>query len=188
MLIHAARYDPVPGIRPADFISIDEVDILADGTLDYPDELLAQLDFVVASVHSGMGSDSEANTRRTLAAIRNPYVNCIGHPTGRLINEREAMALDLEAICKEAARTGTALEINANNFRLDLKDEHARLARAHHVPLVISTDAHAVDQFDQIQFGVLTARRAWLRRGDVLNTRAAKDVRAFVAAKRAAQG
>jgi DNA polymerase (family 10) len=165
-----------------------EVDILADGALDYPDELLAQLDFVIASVHSGMGSDSAANTRRTLAAIRNPYVNCIAHPTGRLINEREAMALDLEAICQEAARTGTALEINANNFRLDLRDEHARLARAHHVPIVISTDAHAVDQFDQIQFGVLTARRAWLRRGDVLNTRAAKDIRAFVAAKRATKG
>ena len=163
-----------------------EVDILADGSLDYPDELLSQLDFVIASIHFGMGTDIEANTRRTLAAIRNPYVNCIGHPTGRLINEREAMPLDMEAICKEAARTGTALEINANNFRLDLKDEHARLARDLGAIVVINTDAHATDQLDQIQFGVMTARRAWLRRSDVLNTRPAAEVRAFVAAKRAA--
>ena len=161
-----------------------EVDILADGSLDYPDELLAQLDFVIASIHMGMGNDIEANTRRTLAAMQNPYVNCIGHPTGRLINEREAMPLDIEAIAREAARTGTALEINANNYRLDLKDTHVRLARDLGATIVINTDAHATDQLEQIRFGVLTARRGWIRRGDVLNTRSARDVMAFVAAKR----
>lgn len=161
-----------------------EVDILADGTLDYADSLLAELDFVIASIHSGLGGDTESNTRRTLAAIRNPCVNCIGHPTGRLINEREAMTLDMEAICKEAARTGTALELNANFFRLDLKDQHARLARDLGVTVAICTDAHSIDQFDQMRYGVITARRGWLRKSDVLNTRTAKQIEAFVAAKR----
>ena len=161
-----------------------EVDILSDATLDYPDKLLAELDFAVASVHFGMGGDVEANTRRTLAAIRSPYINCIGHPTGRLINERDAMPLDIEAVAKEAARTGTALEINANHYRLDLKDQHARLARDMGAMLAINTDAHATDQLEQMRFGVITARRAGLCKKDVLNTRSAKDVAAFVAAKR----
>ena len=161
-----------------------EVDILSDGSLDYPDELLKQLDFVIASIHSGMGRDIESNTRRTLAAIRNPYVNVIGHPTGRLINRREAMPLDIEAISQEATRTGTALEINASNFRLDLKDQHARLARQLGVTLNINTDAHAIDQFDEIHFGVLTARRAGICKGDVLNTRTTKQIKQFVQAKR----
>ncbi len=161
-----------------------EVDIHPDGTLDYPDDLLAELDFVTASIHSGMGRDLEANTRRTLAAIKNPHVHCIGHPTGRLIKEREAMPLDIDAIVKEAARTGTALEINAHYYRLDLKDQHARLARDHGATIAICTDAHATDQLELMRFGVITARRAWLRRGDVLNTRPASEVAAFVAAKR----
>ena len=165
-----------------------EVDIHTDGTLDYPDELLAELDFVTASIHAGMGQDIAANTRRTLAAIANPYVNCIGHPTGRLINERDAMPLDIEAIAKEAARKGTALEINAHYYRLDLKDQHARLARDLGAKIVINTDAHSTDGLDQMRFGITTARRAWLRKGDVLNTRPIKEIEAFVAAKRAGQG
>jgi DNA polymerase (family 10) len=161
-----------------------EVDIHADGTLDYPDDLLAELDFVTASIHSGMGRDLEANTRRTLAAMKNPHVHCIGHPTGRLIKEREAMPLDMDAVVQEAARTGTALEINAHYYRLDLKDQHARLAREHGATIAICTDAHAIDQLEQMRFGVITARRGWLRKGDVLNTRPAREVAAFVAAKR----
>ena len=161
-----------------------EVDILADGRLDYPDDVLAELDFVTASIHAGLGKDQAANTQRTLAAIRNAHVHCIGHPTGRLINEREAMPLDMEAICREAARTGTALEINAHYYRLDLKDVHARLARDCGAKIVINTDAHAIDQLDQMRFGVITARRAGLCKRDVLNTRSAKDVAAFVAGKR----
>lgn len=161
-----------------------EVDILTDGRLDYPDELLAELDFVTASIHAGMGRDEAANTRRTLAALRNPYVNCIGHPTGRLINEREAMPLDIDAVAREAARTGTALEINAHPYRLDLSDRHVRRARELGATIVISTDAHATDQLDLMMFGVLTGRRGGLRRGDVLNARPIEAVRAFVAAKR----
>lgn len=161
-----------------------EVDILADGSLDYADKLLAELDFVVASIHSGMGKDAKTNTARTLAAISSPYVNLIAHPTGRMINSREAMALDMEVICAAAAETGTALEINASFFRLDLKDQHARLARDAGVKLSINCDAHATDQFGEIHFGILTARRAGLRRGDVLNTWPAEDITAFVQAKR----
>lgn len=161
-----------------------EVDILGDGELDYDDGLLAELDWVVASVHAGQGKDIEKNTQRTIAAIRNPYVNVIAHPTGRLINRRDAMPLDIEAISKAAAETGTALEINASTYRLDLKDQHARLASSLGAMICIDCDAHSTDQFDQMPFGVLTARRAALRRKDVLNTRSAADIRAFVEAKR----
>lgn len=163
-----------------------EVDILAD-KLDYPDELLAELDWVVASVHFGMGHDIAANTRRTMLAIENPYVNLIAHPTGRLINKREAMPLDIDAISKAAARTGTALEINASMYRLDLKDVHVRLARDNGAMICIDTDAHSTDQLDQMRFGVLTARRGWLLKKDVLNTHSAAAVREFVVRKRGAQ-
>ncbi|MCH8807583.1 MAG: DNA polymerase/3'-5' exonuclease PolX [Planctomycetes bacterium] len=161
-----------------------EVDILADGRLDYADDVLAGLDFVVASVHSGMSKDRDANTRRTLAAIRNPFVNLIAHPTGRMIGKREAMPLDIEAVARQAARTGTALEINASTFRLDLKDTHARLARDLGALIGINTDAHHIDQLDQMRFGVWTARRAGLLKSDVLNTRSAREVRRFVKKKR----
>ncbi|MCH7871734.1 MAG: DNA polymerase/3'-5' exonuclease PolX [Planctomycetes bacterium] len=161
-----------------------EVDILADGSLDYADELLAKLDWVVASVHMGMSQDVEANTRRTLAAIRNPYVNLIAHPTGRLLNRREAMPIDIEAIAKEAARTGTALEINAARERLDLKDQHARLARDLGAMICIDCDAHRVASFDQMRLGILTARRAGLRKADVLNTRSIEQISSFVQSKR----
>ncbi|MGE3181217.1 MAG: DNA polymerase/3'-5' exonuclease PolX [Phycisphaerae bacterium] len=161
-----------------------EVDILSDGTLDYPDDVLTELDFVIASLHAGMSADESANTRRTLAAIENPYVNLIAHPTGRLINRREAMPLDMEVICEAAARTGTALEINASSHRLDMKDQHARFARDSGVKICIDCDAHAIDHFDQMRFGVMTARRAGLRKEDVLNTHSAKDVREFVTQKR----
>lgn len=163
-----------------------EVDVRADGSLDYPDDVLAQLDFVVASLHVGLSQDAEANTRRTLAAIRNPYVNLIAHPTGRLINRRDAAPLDVAAVAREAARTGTALEINANYLRLDLKDMHAREARACGALLCINCDAHDGASFDQMRFGVMTARRAGLRSSDVLNTRSAEEVADFVRRKRAA--
>jgi DNA polymerase (family 10) len=161
-----------------------EVDVLGDGQLDYPDELLAELDFVVASVHAGMGSDSKVNTRRTLKAIENPYVNLIAHPTARLLNRRDAKPLDIEALAEAAAETGTALEINASDHRLDLKDTHARLAMERGAVISINCDAHAADEFAQLKFGVLTARRAGLRRDAVLNTWTAEHVRAFVARKR----
>jgi DNA polymerase (family 10) len=161
-----------------------EVDILADGSLDYSDKLLAEMDFVVASVHSGLSKDGTTNTERTLAAIRSPYVNLIGHPTGRMINARAAMDLDMRAVCEAAAQSGTALEINSSYIRLDLKDQHARLARELGVRISINCDAHATDQFAEVMFGVLTARRAGLRREDVLNTWSADEIAAFVQAKR----
>ncbi len=161
-----------------------EVDIHSDGTLDYPDELLAKLDWVVASIHVGASSDIAANTQRAITAMRNPYVNVLAHPTGRLINRRDAYALDIEAVARAAAATGTALEINASTYRLDLKDQHARLARDLGALICINCDAHRTDQLDQMMFGVLTARRAGLRAQDVLNTRDAASVRDFVRAKR----
>lgn len=161
-----------------------EVDILSDGTLDYDDALLAKLDWVVASVHVGMGTDSVANTRRSLAAIKNHFVNVLAHPTGRLINKRDAMPLDIEQIARAAAANGTALEINASTYRLDLKDQHARLAADCGATISINCDAHSTLQFDQMRFGVLTARRARLRRGQVLNTWPLEKVREFVGAKR----
>lgn len=161
-----------------------EVDVLADGSLDYPDEVLAELDWVVASLHTGMGDDRDANTERTLKAIRSPYVNLIAHPTARLLNRREAKPLDIETLGKVAAETGTALEINASDQRLDLKDTHARLAREMGAVIAINTDAHSVEDFEQLKFGVVTARRAGLLRDDVLNTWPVKRVRAFVKRKR----
>lgn len=165
-----------------------EVDILGDATLDYEDGLLAELDWVVASVHVGMSKDAAANTRRTLAAIENPYVNVIAHPTGRLIGTRDAMPLDFDAVFKAAADSGTALEINASSYRLDLKDVHARQARAAGVTICIDTDAHSVPGLDHMQFGVLTARRAGLQATDVLNTWPAEQIRTFVARKRSRHG
>ena len=161
-----------------------EVDILADGTLDYDDDLLAELDYVVASVHFGLGKDPKVNTERTIAAMRNPFVNQIGHPTGRMINARKPMDLDMAAICRVAAETGTALEINAGPYRLDLKDQHVRMARAAGATICICTDAHGTEKLDRIFFGVMTGRRGGLRKGEVLNTRPAKEIEAFVRNKR----
>lgn len=176
-----AANDAVGGIE---ILAGSEVDIRLDGTLDYPDSLLEQLDFVVASVHAGLGKDKRTNTRRTLNAIANPYVNCIAHPTGRMINSRAAMELELDAIVEAAAETGTALEVNANHHRLDLKDTHVRMALEAGVTLSINCDAHRPTGFEQMRFGILTAQRGWARAEDVLNTRSLGDVRAFVRAKR----
>lgn len=162
-----------------------EVDIRADGSLDYDDAVLAQLDWVVASNHYHMSDDREANTARALAAIRNPYVNVLAHPTGRIINRRDAMPIDIEAIARAAAETGTALEINAAHQRLDLKDQHARLAIECGAVLSINCDAHHPDGFEQIRYGVATARRGWVPAERVVNTWPLGRVRAFVADKRA---
>lgn len=162
-----------------------ECDILADGTLDYPDSILAACDLVVASLHSSLRQDRAAITRRLLAAIDNPYVTIVGHPTGRLINKREPADLDMEAVVAAAARTGTALEINAAWQRLDLHDRHVRMARDAGVMLAIDTDSHAPPQLEQMELGVRTARRGWVRAEDVLNTRPLPAVRKWIARKRA---
>ncbi|MDI3280643.1 MAG: DNA polymerase/3'-5' exonuclease PolX [Bacillota bacterium] len=147
-----------------------EVDILADGRLDLPDEVLAELDVVVASVHTGLKQEAEQLWRRVEGALRNPHVDILAHPSGRLLGQREASALDLERVIALAAETGTALEINSFPDRLDLTDLMARRAAEAGVALVINTDAHAVDQLDYIEYGVATARRGWIGARHVLNT------------------
>lgn len=145
-----------------------EVNIGTDGTLDYADDVLAELDWVVASVHTAFQSDP---TKRILAACEHPYVDVIGHPTGRLIERRTAYDLDVDAMIAAAARTGTFLEINASPARRDLHDVHARAARDAGVLLTIDSDAHGPDTLPNTRWGVATARRAWLGKDDVANTR-----------------
>jgi len=161
-----------------------EVDILADGRMDFEDELLAELDFVIASIHSGMTSPREKVTARTLKAMDNPYVTCIGHPTGRLLGDREAMDIDMAAVIKHAAETHTALEVNANPWRLDLKDIHCRMAIEAGVKLVIGTDAHRAGGLGLMGFGVATAGRGWATKADVLNTLSLAKFRSWTRSKR----
>ena len=161
-----------------------EVDILANGTLDYDDKLLAELDFVIASIHSGLSSSREKVTTRTLKAMDNPYLHCIGHPTGRLIGEREPMDIDIAAVIKHAAETHTALEINSNPYRLDLKDVHCKMAIEGGVKLVIGTDTHKLPQLGYMSVGVATAGRGWATKADVLNTLPLAKLKSWLAAKR----
>jgi DNA polymerase (family 10) len=161
-----------------------ECDILPDGSLDYPDEVLARCDWVVASVHTARGSTKVTATDRTLAAIANRYVCAVGHPTGRLINKRAAADIDISVIAAAAARNHTILEINASWQRLDLKDVHARTALAAGADLVIDTDAHHTDQLDQMRFGVITARRAGAAQGRIVNCLPIKELRKRIEKKR----
>ncbi|HXW00395.1 MAG TPA: PHP domain-containing protein, partial [Anaerolineae bacterium] len=158
----------VPGIR---LWQGSEVEVRADGSLDFSDEVLAQLDYVVASIHTGLRQDRDTLTRRALAAIRNPYVKQLAHPTGRLLPRREGGDFDMEALIRAAAETGTFLEINAAPERLDLPDTHARRAIELGVKLIINCDAHHVDEFYNLHFGVATACRAWANAEHVANTR-----------------
>ena len=147
-----------------------EVEIRADGALDYPDEFLATLDLVLASLHTSLRQPREKVTRRVISAIRNPHVDIIGHPTGRLIPDREGADLDMEAVFEAARESGVALEINASPFRLDLDDAHARRAKDMGIPLSINTDSHSEADFDMLPYGVAIARRAWVEAQDVINT------------------
>jgi len=161
-----------------------EVDIQADGELDFPDELLRRLDLVQVSVHSRFKMSRDEMTARIVRAVRHPLVHILGHPTGRLLGERAPYELDLEAVLQAARASGTAVEINASPQRLDLNDVAARRAKELGIPIVISTDAHAVPHLDFMRFGVDVARRAWLTAADVLNTRQEPDLRTWLAAKR----
>ena len=147
-----------------------EVDILKDGSLDFPDELLAQLDIVVASVHAGFPMTEAEMTDRVIRAVENPYVTIIGHPTGRLLGRRPGYAINLEAVIDAAAAHCVALEINAAPSRLDLEPSAVRLARARGVLLSVNTDAHTVPDLERVLFGINVARRGWLEKSDVLNT------------------
>ena len=161
-----------------------EVDILSDGKLDYPDELLAELDVVVASPHAALSQEPKKATARLLKAIGNPYVTMIGHPTGRLVNRREGLSPDMEALIKAAADRGIAMEINANHWRLDLRDTHARLALEHGVKLAINTDAHGKGDLSQLPYGVLTARRAGATKKDIINCMTAAGLAKWLASTR----
>jgi DNA polymerase (family 10) len=147
-----------------------EVDILADGDLDLSDDVLAQMDLVIASVHSVFNQDSAKMTERLLKAIENPNASIIGHPTGRIQLRREAYAFDMTAILTAAAKHKVAMELNSYPDRLDLNDVHLRQAKQQGVKIVINTDSHHTSHMEKIRYGILQARRAWLTKDDVLNT------------------
>jgi DNA polymerase (family 10) len=160
-----------------------EVEILADGRLDYPDDVLAELDLVIASLHTSLRQSREKVTARLLAAIANPNVDIIAHPTGRLIGEREGADLDMDRVLEAAARSGVILEINANPQRLDLNDIHARRAIEMGIPLAINTDAHHPDHLAFRNYGVGVARRAWVTAEQVVNCWRPKRLRDWLASR-----
>jgi DNA polymerase (family 10) len=165
--IHAAD-ERIEGIR---LLAGSEVNIHPDGSLDYEDELLAQLDWVVGSLHSAFRTPEKEQTERMIRAIEHPLLDAVGHPTGRLIERREPYPIDIDAVAEAAARTGTFLEINGNPDRRDLNEINARRAVDLGATLVIDSDAHGRETLRNIEYGVFTARRAWLTAADVANTR-----------------
>jgi DNA polymerase (family X) len=148
-----------------------ECDILADGTLDFPDDVLQELDVVLAAVHSRFKQSREEMTARIVRALANPWMNVLAHPTGRLVGSREPYDVDLEAVFEAARRHGKAVEINSSPDRLDLADTHARRAAALGIPIAISTDTHYLRELDHVELGIGVARRAWLEPAQVLNAR-----------------
>lgn len=165
-------------------LKASEVDIKADGTLDFPDKLLEKLDVVVASIHSGFKQGREKITERMVAAIHNHYVNIIAHPTGRLISKREGYEIDMDKVIGACSETGTALEINCYYDRLDLNDINCRKAKESGVMIAISTDAHHVDQMWMMELGVGIARRGWVEKKNVINTLFIDKLKAFCLKKR----
>jgi DNA polymerase (family 10) len=163
------KYDDIRILKSA------EVDILEDGTLDLPDELIEQMDIVVISVHSKFNMSRDAITRRISAAMKHPRAHILAHPTGRLINRREPYPVDVEALVQVASDNGVLLELNAQPDRLDLRDYHLQMTREAGVPIVISTDAHRTAELDYMSYGVDQARRGWLEAGDVANTLSVKE-------------
>ena len=178
-LAHAARVRALNGrLATLTLLAGIECDILSDGRLDLSDDCLAQLDIVVASIHSNFSQESPQMTDRILRAIENPWVDVLGHPTGRRLLQRDPLKFDMSAVMDSVSRHGVTLEINCQVERLDLNDSHARAARERGIPLVISTDAHSVNALSRLQWGVQVARRAWVQAGDVINTRPIDEMRA----------
>jgi DNA polymerase (family X) len=170
-----ARIDEVASLNARlDGITIlagSEVNILPDGALDYPDELLARLDWVIASVHTSFAMDEAAMTDRVITALESPWVDALGHPTGRKIETRPPYSIDMTRVIEAAARTGTMIEINSAPDRRDMNEIHARAAAEAGVKVLIDSDAHGTNTLSNIRYGVATARRAWLTREQVANTR-----------------
>lgn len=170
-LAHAAHVRSLNGaVDGITLLAGIECDIRPDGTMDLADNCLAQLDIVIASVHSAFNQDEAQMTDRILRAIANPHVDVLGHPTGRLILKREGYRFDVERVLSAAAGAGVAVEINSQVDRLDLDDTHARLAKARGVKLIVDSDAHSPAALGNLRWGAIVARRAWLEAGDVLNT------------------
>ncbi len=163
-------------LAPFRLLRGSECDIRRDGSLDLPEDVLAELDWVQASVHAGQRGSREELTRRVLAALESPYVSCLSHPTGRLINHRPPNAVDLEAVFARLAETGRAVEVNGLPNRLDLRDEHVRLAREAGVAVVVNTDAHSTRGLGNMELAVATARRGGARPDEIVNTRPLKEV------------
>jgi DNA polymerase (family 10) len=176
----APRETPAEGFR---LLHGCELEIRADATLDYPDEVLAGYDLVVASVHVARRQTREQLTKRTLAAIHNPHVDVIAHPAGRYVGTREDLDLDWDAIYVDAARTGTALELNGSDERLDLSDTRARRAAEFGCVFTIDSDAHRIDELDNLRWGASMARRGWLTADRILNTGSRVDLLAWAAGK-----
>ncbi|HST05049.1 MAG TPA: DNA polymerase/3'-5' exonuclease PolX [Chloroflexia bacterium] len=160
-----------------------ELEIKTDGTLDFPDDVLAWLDIVVASIHNGLRQPGEEVTRRALNAVRNPHVDILGHPTGRLINQREPSDMDVEVVIKEAAKTGTAMEVNSSPERLDLDDVYIKMAMDAGCVLSIDTDAHSRGNYDLLEYGVHTARRGWATADRIITTWPLKKLEAWLAGR-----
>jgi DNA polymerase (family 10) len=161
-----------------------EADILVDGRIDYDEAILERLDFVIASIHSRFNLNAREMTTRMLAAMDNPYVNIIGHPTGRLLLSRDPYGIDLDALFAKAAAAGVAMEINADPHRLDLDWRVLRRAREAGVTISIGADAHNVSGIGNVDYGVGMARKGWLGPDDVVNTRPVEDFLAFAAKRR----
>jgi DNA polymerase (family 10) len=174
--IERVRSLEVPGLT---LLAGSEVNVLPDGSLDYADGLLAQLDWVVASVHTSFRMGEREMTERVVRALEHPLVDALGHPTGRLIGRREPYAIDMDRVIETAARSGTFLEINANPDRRDLPDTLARAAAEAGVTIVVDSDAHRVSTLANMRYGVATARRAWLSAERVANTRSWEELQAL---------
>lgn len=171
-------------IKGITVLSGSECDIKNDGSMDFPDKLLAKLDIVIGAIHSGFKQDEKLLTKRITTAMKNPHVDIIAHPTGRLIAAREPYQLDLDAVLKVAGDTGTALEINAYYNRLDLNDIFSRKAKEMGIKLVIGTDSHHIDQLWMMRLGVAVARRAWLGKNDLLNTMSLDKLKCWLKEKK----
>lgn len=181
--IEAAQREVGDGIR---ILHAAEVEIKADGELDYPDDFLATLDLVLASLHTSLRQPRDKVTARLINAINNPNVDIIGHPTGRKIPDREGADLDMEAVLQAAAKSGVAMEINASPYRLDLDDKYARRAKELGVKISINTDSHSAKDMEAMSFGVAIAKRAWLTPQDVINTWSDEKLLAWLKDKKSA--
>jgi DNA polymerase (family 10) len=179
------QIDKIRGDLPKGFTLLKgiECDILEKGGMDLPDDVLAEGDWIIASVHYGQKQSRQQITERILGAIENPHVCVIAHPTGRLINRREPYEVDLDAVMAAAKKHHKLLELNANPARLDLNDVYCAAAKQHGIPIVINTDAHSPDGLDVLRYGILQARRAGLTKADVANTRPWAQMKKLIGAQ-----